>query len=448
GWQAAIGVGYQYLCTLVTLGVLFRYFAPPRHAGLHQERPGPVTRAAAVTGAAVARHPWPTVALSLLVVAVSIWGARHVKINSYNALETFRDDQPAVATLKLVERELSGVLPLEISLQADRPGRFLEPATFHKMVQIEREARDLEGVLAAQSYADVFREVLSHWPGRRRSESDEQLVPAGEVGRKRLERTDGFARQFADTLHYHDYLSDDGTRARVRLRIGEIGSAKSLELIAALESRLGAVFPRDSGFEVRLTGEAYVAAHALTTLIRDLFFSLLTASLVIFSLIALEFRSLRAGLIAALPNLAPLAITLGYMGFRGYDMNVGNVIVFTVCLGLADDNTIHFLYRFREELRRKHDVPGAIQRAFLGTGKAIVATSLLLLAGLGVLRLSQFIPTQRFAELTCVTILGNLLGVLLLLPACLKIAWREQPVTPGTRPATEHDAPQQSATAG
>ena len=118
-------------------------------------------------------------------------------------------------------------------------------------------------------------------------------------------------------------------------------------------------------------------------------------------------------------------------GYLYRDVNVGNVIVFTVCLGLADDNTIHFLYRFREELRRGHAVPSAIQRAFLGTGKAIVATSLLLLAGLGVLRLSNFVPTQRFAELTCVTILGNLLGVLLLLPAWLRIAWREpQPQSP------------------
>jgi hypothetical protein len=155
---------------------------------------------------------------------------------------------------------------------------------------------------------------------------------------------------------------------------------------------------------------------------------------VIFSLIALEFRSLRAGLIAALPNLTPLAITMGYMGYRGYDMNVGNVIVFTVCLGLADDNTIHFLYRFRDELRRGHPVPDAIQRAFLGTGRAIVATSLLLLAGLAALRMSNFVPTQRFAELTSVTILGNLLGVLLLLPAWLKLVWPD--AEPGVSAAT------------
>ncbi|MFM8224207.1 MAG: MMPL family transporter, partial [Planctomycetaceae bacterium] len=254
---------------------------------------------------------------------------------------------------------------------------------------------------------------------------DLELVPETPAGQRRLERAAGFTEKYPDATHHYDYLSPDGTRARVRLRIAEIGSQQTLLLIGQLERVLREQFPAGSGIEARLTGEAYVSALALTTLIRDLFFSLLTASLVIFSLIALEFRSVRAGLIAALPNLTPLAITMGYMGFRGYDMNVGNVIVFTVCLGLADDNTIHFLYRFREELRRGHAVPDAIQRAFLGTGRAIVATSLLLLAGLAALRMSNFVPTQRFAELTSVTILGNLLGVLLLLPALLKLVWPE-----------------------
>jgi predicted RND superfamily exporter protein len=327
--------------------------------------------------------------------------------------------------MKLVERDLSGLIPLEVSLRSDQPGKFLEPEVFHQVVAATRAAREVPGVLAGQSYADVFREVVSHWPGRRVSESDRELVPEGEAGRKRLQRTRSFAIQVPEVLHYYEYLNEDESQARLRLRIAELGSAQTLQLIRELERRLADQFPDSSGIRFTLTGEGYVAAQALTTLIRDLFFSLVTASVVIFSLIALEFRSIRAGLIAALPNLTPLAITLGYMGFRGYDMNVGNVIVFTVCLGLADDNTIHFLYRFREELRRGHAVPDAIQRAFLGTGKAIVATSLLLLAGLGVLRMSNFVPTQRFAELTCVTILGNLLGVLLLLPAWLRIAWRE-----------------------
>jgi predicted RND superfamily exporter protein len=424
GWQAAVGVGYQYICTLVALGTSLRFFAPPRTADRPGATPGWTTRLASAAGYRVARHPWLTIGGTALVIAGALWAGLQVKINSFLALETFSEDHATVQTLRLVERQLSGIMPLEISLAADSPGLFLEPDVFHRVLDIERQARQIDGVLFVQSYADLLREILSHWPGRRISETDEELVPEGAAGRTRLARMARFIDRFREAFHYDGYMTRDGRRARIRLRLKDIGSRETLALVHDLETRLAMAFPPGGPIEARLTGEAYVNAYALTTLIGDLFYSLLTASLVIFGLIAIEFRSLRAGLIAALPNLTPLLVTLGYMGLRGYDMNVANVIVFTICLGLADDNTIHFLYRFREEFDVERDVSRAIQRAFLVTGKAIVATSALLLAGMAVLLASNFLPTRRFAELTCVTIFGNLLGVLLVLPACLVLAWR------------------------
>lgn len=441
GWQAAIGVGFQYVCTLIALGTMIRFFAPPRYVGPLDERQTVTTRVVTAAGYAVARHPWLTVGGTAAIALGALWAGTRVTINSHSALETFPERHPAVETLRLVESKLAGIMPLEISLQASKPGAFLDPDVFHRVLEIEREAGEMEGVSSVQSYADLFKGVIAHWPGRRVSESDQELVPEGNAGQARLARTARFVERFSGAFHFDGFMTADGLRARVRLRLKEIGSRRTLELIGKLQDRLAAMFPAGGPIEARLTGEAYVNALSLTTLIRDLFYSLLTASLVIFTLIGVEFRSLRAGLIAALPNLAPLVITLGYMGLRGYDMNVANVIVFTICLGLADDNTIHLLYRFREELHAGGKVAAAIRRAFRGTGRAIVATSLLLLAGMGVLLFSNFVPTRRFAELTCVTILGNLLGVLLLLPACLVLAWkpgrREMPVTPDCEKAAE-----------
>lgn len=424
GWQAAVGVAYQYISTLVTLGTVFRFFPPPRYVGLNETRPGLITRMVTAAGFAVACHPWWTLACALGVVAVMVWSGSRVIINSYAVLETFDSEHPSIQSLRLVERELAGIMPLEISLQSHETGHFLEPEVFHKVLEVEEAARGLPGVLAVQSYADLFREVLSRWPGRRRSETDRQLVPSGNPGRARLERTARFIERFPDAFHYETYMTEDGRRARIRVRLREIGTRETLALIGVLEARLATAFPPGGPIEARLTGEAYVNAQALSTLIRDLFYSLLTASFVIFSLIAIKFRSLRVGLIAALPNLTPLTLTLGYMGFRGYDMNVGNVIAFTICLGLADDNTIYFLYRFRDEVEADGNVVAAIRRAFLSTGRAIVATNLLLVVGMSVLMFSNFVPTRRFGELTEVTILGNLFGVMLLLPACLVLFWK------------------------
>ena len=161
--------------------------------------------------------------------------------------------------------------------------------------------------------------------------------------------------------------------------------------------------------------------------VRDFLWGLAGATGVIFAVIALLFRSARAGALAMIPNLAPLLLTLGWMRLRGLDLNAGNAIVFAVGLGIAVDDTIHFLARFREELRFSEadgdGVTDALERTLSATGRAIVLTSGLILAGLGVLLWSDFVPTRRFAELVCVTLGGALLADLLLLPAALGAFW-------------------------
>lgn len=427
GWQAAIGITVQYLSTIVTLGALFQYFRPPAPAVVDSTHPGVITRIVAVIGSAAARRPWFSIVGAVLLAAVSIWLGSRVSINTYSILEVLPEQHPSVQTMRLVERNLAGIMPLEISLRTSQPGCFTDPETFHKILAVEEFARQLPGVITVQSYADLYRDVLARWPGRRRSETDLQLVPPGDAGRTRLVRTAKFVDRYGTALHYDSYLTADESRARIQLRLSEIGSKQTLVTIEALESKLRETFPPAGPIEARVTGEANVNARALTVLISDLYYSLLTASVVIFGLIAVEFRSLKIGLIAALPNLTPLTVTLGYMGLRGYDMNVTNVIVFTICLGLADDNTIYFLYRFRQEQAAGAAKPEAIRRAFLGTGRAIVLTTGLLLAGLSVLFLSNFVPTRRFAELSMITLLANLFGVLLLLPACLVLLLKSPP---------------------
>jgi predicted RND superfamily exporter protein len=122
--------------------------------------------------------------------------------------------------------------------------------------------------------------------------------------------------------------------------------------------------------------------------------------------------------------MTPLVLTLGYMGLRGYELNVGNVMVFTISLGVAVDNTIHFVFRVGEELKHNRTVVEAVERAIDESGRAMVTTSFLIVLGLAVLLLSDFVPTRRFAELTSVTMIGALVGDLMILPACLVMFWK------------------------
>lgn len=187
-----------------------------------------------------------------------------------------------------------------------------------------------------------------------------------------------------------------------------------------------------------MTGDAYVSSVAIDRLIRDLFFSLLAAAAVIFVVIGVLFRSPRIGLISTLPNITPLAIVLGYMGWRGYEMNATNSLVFSISLGIAVDDTIHFLARFKEETKLSNNRSLAIQRTLEGAGKAIVLTTFLIVSGLSVMMFFSFVPTRRMAELVSISLVAALVGDLLLLPACLALFWKQR--SSGNEQSVVHDA--------
>jgi len=270
---------------------------------------------------------------------------------------------------------------------------------------------------------DVHQEVhanLSGDPAFR-----DELPTDDAAGAERIRRTEAILAHLDAVVPYHVFVTPDGMQARIMLRLKDVGARRDLELIKALEAELATLFPADMGVTYRLTGDAHLYAVCMNRFVHDLFYSLVGASVIIFAVIALLFWSFRFGLVSIPPNLTPLVVTLGYMGLRGYEMNASNVIVFAISLGIAVDNTIHFLARFREERVEHHtDVPEAIRRAYHGTGRAIVLTGVLIVAGLSVLHFSDFVPSRRFAELTSVTIIAALIGNLLLLPACLMLLWR------------------------
>ena len=156
----------------------------------------------------------------------------------------------------------------------------------------------------------------------------------------------------------------------------------------------------------------------------------------IFLLITVLFGSLRIGLISAIPNMFPLIMTLGYMHFRGYELTAGNVIVFAISLGIAVDDTIHFLARFRDECHRDSG-EDPVQATLATSGRAILLTSVLVVSGLSVLIFSDFVPTRRFAELTAVTMCSALPGDVILLPALLQLFSRSYRQRIERRRATE-----------
>ena len=133
------------------------------------------------------------------------------------------------------------------------------------------------------------------------------------------------------------------------------------------------------------------------------------------------------------PNLFPIVIVLGIMGYAGVTLNVGTAMIGSICIGIAVDDTIHFMSRYRLRLAESRDVRQAVHATMLEVGRPIVATSVALAIGFAALFLSGFQPNREFGVLSAVTISVALVGDLVLLPACLHI-FRPRFPAPAPRP--------------
>jgi len=432
GWQCAWGMACLYVSIIGTLGSGLQFFRPPRAVVAGAPLGGIVTRAAD----AVDRHPKATLILATLFLGSMVWTARNVRVNA-SMIETYEEGHPTLASLHLVERELGGLLPLEVNLRADEAGTFLKPDVYRRVKELEAFAHRQESVLFARSYIDLH-DAIGAGLIRGEAADTDGLPDDDESITRRLDRSQWLLDRVGDSLSYPAFMTHDGLRARLLIKAEDVGTRRLHALIRLLETKMEELFPPGSDVSASITGDAYVNTLAMENVIRDLFSSLLTASVVIFSIIGIGFRSLRAGLIAAVPNTTPLLVTLGYMGLRGFEMNVSNVIVFTISLGIAVDDTIHFLARFRELVKQHNDVALAVHHTYEETGRAIVIVTVLVVSGLSVLLFSDFLPTRRFAELTIVTMATAVFGDLLLLPACLVLFWNRTPaesVPDSTTPA-------------
>ena len=434
GTQAAMGLMFLYVTVLLTLGALLPYFRAPAFQEVRVWQL--LSHGLAQVGRAILKWRWATIGAFLLLGLVSLWSARTVEVNS-STLETYDESNPTIQTLHALEQHLSGLLPLEISLHADEPGLFYRPDIFRKVGELQKFARDQNAVLFARSYIDYFNEINSRFvPDEKLSQA---LPRTDDEGVRRIERGRNFLGKVAGEMRYHEFMSPDDTHARLLLKIRDVGTRDTLALVATLQAKMAELFPKGSGVTYRPTGDAYVSALGLTEMIHELLFSILTAAFVIFGLIAVLFRSVRIGLITIPPNVIPLGVTFGYMGLRHFDLNAGNVIVFTISLGIAVDNTIHYILRFREEYGRDPHMDRATWKTLIGKGQPMCLSTFLTVVGLAVLLFSDFLPTRRFAELSIVTLTGALVGALFLLPACVAVLWK-RPAKPLPEASTEPES--------
>lgn len=216
------------------------------------------------------------------------------------------------------------------------------------------------------------------------------------------------------------FYTPEYRRAKVTFRVQDLGIAAYGPTFTRIEEMLESVEAEHSEFDLDLAGRPIWRWRNLYQIVVDLAASLGTASVFIWIVLTIVYRSIRLGAISIVPNLFPLAVTGAFLYLVGYNLEVVMVCSFTVCLGIAVDDTIHFLTRFQEEQAKCEDTSEAIRRAFTGVGSALVMTTAILVAGFSVVTLSDSRDHSIFAIMGALTIASALFCDLVFLPALLR----------------------------
>ncbi|HVX30438.1 MAG TPA: MMPL family transporter, partial [Nitrolancea sp.] len=211
----------------------------------------------------------------------------------------------------------------------------------------------------------------------------------------------------------------DQRQANVLMRCQDRGIRMYAPVFKRLKEQLADVSAENPNFTLTLQGSAVWRAEHLYQVVVDLANSLGSAAIIIFITLGLVYRSWQLGWIAIIPNVFPLAVTGAALVWWGYALNIAAVCAFTVCLGIAVDDTIHFMSRFRDEIKGSTDVQGAVRRSFTVVGAGMMTTTIVLVSGFSTVLASQMPPHRVFAGMAVMTIGSALIGDLVLLPAML-----------------------------
>ena len=365
-----------------------------------------LTGALARISAASARHADRCIVAGLLAAGVAAYAIPRIVIDT-DYLSFFDEDSPVRRDFDAVNDRLAGAIPIYVVLSGDGPGAFREPAALRAIETLKERADAIPGVSRSAAITDTLRVM------NRAIENDD---PAAErIPDDRASVMELF--QLAPKDDVARFANVNQSRVNLVVRTGEVGSASVRDLVARLQSLMREVLP--PGIRGETTGNAILLARSADGIAGGQLQAVAAAATVIFVLVTLALRSWKLGVIAMIPNLLPVAMFFALLGLGAAPLSLPTSLIGSVALGIAIDDTVHFLVRYRRERSAGLSPADAARVTGLRVGLPIATAALMLSAGFAVIALSSFATLREFGVLFAVTVGFCLLAELVLMPALL-----------------------------
>jgi len=411
GLYTALGVILAFIITILFLPALLSLLNEPKitqNNHLSELWRKTLSRTFLIT----IQHPKKILCIYASMLVIAIIGLSQLEIN-YHLLEDLSEKEPLQQDFRFFENHYSGIRPFEMTISTvDSNHSIFDYSVIREMDKVDdylhhkyQSGFMFSPITVVKAINKAIHGGSSNYYNIPTTESDYQKVI------KKLEHPS--LKKMLNKI-----VRIDNKECRFSGKMDDIGSKKANELNAQLKSYFNENINTNL-IQYKMTGTAFLIDKNNELLALNIIKSLSIAFLLIAIIAGFVFWSINMAFISLIPNIIPLTVVGGLMGFLGHSINISTSIIFTIAFGIAVDDTIHFLSRFKIEQNKQRTFFYALKRAYLSTGKAIVLTTLILCGGFLSLIFSDFKSIYLIGLYISTTLLIAVTSDLFLLPALL-----------------------------
>ncbi|WP_299062228.1 MMPL family transporter [uncultured Polaribacter sp.] len=349
---------------------------------------------------------------TVIVIVLGIIGVYKIRVSG-SLIEDMPKKMDFYKDIRFFEKEFGGIMPLEILIDTKKDKGVMKLSTLKKMEELNETIETFPELSKPISVVNLVKySKQAYYKGNPRY----YQLPTNQEQSYIFSYT---KNSNSDAGMLKTFVDSTGRYARITTFMKDIGTDKMDIIQERLKAVIAKEFPEEK-YTVSLTGKALVFIKGTNYLINNLVISLSLAILLIAIFMAWMFRSPQMILISLIPNMLPLLITAGLMGFLDIPIKPSTILVFSIAFGISVDDTIHFLAKYRQELiANKWKIKPSVYSALKETGVSMFYTSIVLFFGFLVFTLSSFGGTIALGGLVSVTLLLAMVSNLLLLPSLL-----------------------------
>lgn len=430
GIVASLNVMIAFIMSLVLVPIIFSYLKPPSEKQIKHLENRKVNFIIEKIIHLIFNKRGLIYTVCIIFIGVCIYGLTLMK-TSGKLVDDLKADDPIYTDLKFFEKNFSGVMPFEISIDTKKNNGVMKLSTIRKIDELQQELAKYPILSKPMSLAELIKfsrqsfyngdSIEYSMPNDMEKDFILSYMPSKIKGKKNI------LKSFMDSTKRY---------TRISVQMADVGTKEMNLIYKHLRPKIDSIFNPEK-YKVVITGNSVVYTKGTDFLINNLLESVLFGIIIISLLIALVFSSYRMVIIAMICNLIPLLSTAAIMGFGHIPVKPSTLIVFSVALGISIDNAILFLSKYRHELKlRNGEIKISIINALNETGISMIYSSIVLVLGFGVFIFSDFGGTQALGMLISLTLFMALFFNIIVLPSLILSldsivttkAFKEQPI--------------------